>query len=360
MSDASMLQPTRAAYYPHVAFCSTAWVKNALLYWEGLVRARPPGSSPNDDQEIQELIAAGLIEELAPEPIRQQLMPHLGRRLEDLIRCRGGRLPASIPGIRRIRGAGAGWEEHDRAEFLESLRGFPLAQKAFRETPEVARALLFMFGADTIAREHRFAPVTDDPTFAAISEYFDHNEVTDDPGRANSPDWDQISLLCLPTPSLEAIAQLSVERLLEIRKKYAAQRRHFRQTVQARVSEVVQLQTREAMVEHLKALREEIRGDFEATWDAVKDAKVKERWSLLAIGAPMSTSIGAAVASGAPAAIVTIEGIGVLALGVTRWFTQKRLTAAGPESPYLLSLQTALQRPPWERLGHALKELVHG
>jgi hypothetical protein len=113
-----------------------------------------------------------------------------------------------------------------------------------------------------------------------------------------------------------------------------------------------------AVEENLRDLGKEIRGDLEATREAVKDAKVKERWSLLAIGAPMSLPIGMAVASGPSAVVATIEGSGAIALGITRWLTQKRLTTSGPESPYLLSLDAAL-RSPWQGLRRALTNLVH-
>jgi hypothetical protein len=358
MRESSLPHPNRAVYYPHVEFASTAWVKNALLFWEGLIRARPPQSIPHDDPEIRELIDAGLIEEVAPAPVRGQLMPQLVHRLEDLIRCRGRQFPRGIPGVQRIRGLPPELEERDRAEVLESLRDCPLAVEAFRETPDQVRALLFALAAETVAHELRFAPVTDDPTFAAISEYFSHDDVTDDPGRAGSTDWAAISVLCLPAPSLDAIAQISVDRLVELRKVYAGQRRHFRQTLQARVAQIEQLQTRDAVEEHLKDLREEIRDDLEAARAAVRGAKLKERWSLLAVGTPMSISMGMAALSGGPPALATIEGIGALAVGVTRWFAQKRLTAAGAGSPYLLLVDTALVRP-WEGLGRALKGLVH-
>jgi hypothetical protein len=354
-----MLPPTRAAYYPHFEFGSTAWVKSALLFWEGLVRSRPPGSALNDDPELEELIAAGLIENVDPAPIQRELMPQVGPRLERLIRNRGGHLSPGLPGVQCIRGAPREWEDHARAELLESLRDYPLARKAVLDAPDQARALIFTVGAEVVARERRVAPVTDDPTFAAITHYFRSDGITDDPAIASSPDWEEIAALCLPIPSLEALAQLPVKRLLEIRKTYTAQRRHFRQTVQARVADIVQLETPEAVDEYLRALREEIRGDMEAAREAVQGAKVKERWSLLAIGTPMSVSFGMAAASGAPAILAAIEGCGAVALGITRWFTQKNLTEAGPESSYLLSLESAL-RPPWKGLGCALKGLVRG
>jgi hypothetical protein len=333
--------------------------QDALLFWEGLVRARPAESSPQDDPEIQQLIAAGLIEEVELEPLGRQALPEIGRRLEDLLRARGGRLPAGIPGIRGLRGTSSKWEERVRAELLESLRSFPLAEKAFAEAPNQAGALFFIFWAEKIARERYFAPVTDDPTFAAITEYFKYEQVTEETPRVTSVDWHAIAVVCLPSPKLDAIAHLSVEQLLDIRRKYAAQRRHFRRTVQARVSEIAQLPTVQAVEEHLRSLREEIREDLQAASEAMKDTKVKERWSLLAVGTPMSVGLALAIAGGTSPVVGSIEGIGAMGLGVTGWFTQKRMASASRERPYLLSLDGALKEP-WQGLRRALDNLVRG
>jgi hypothetical protein len=64
----SDVQPNKALYYPHRDFGSAAWVKSGLLYWEGIYRMKAEGLTAHDDPEIRELVAAGLIENLSPEP----------------------------------------------------------------------------------------------------------------------------------------------------------------------------------------------------------------------------------------------------------------------------------------------------
>jgi hypothetical protein len=358
MPELQTVQPPKAVYYPHVAFGSTAWVKSALLYWETVVRAKLPHSSPHDDPEIQQLVEAGAIEEIAPDPRRRQAMPEVAHRLEELIRALGGRVPAGIPGIGTPRGTSPEREAGVRAEIVEGLRTHPLARKAFLEAPDQARALFFVVWLDIVAREKQFAPVTDDPIFDAIKTYLDHDKVTDDPKKVTDTDGHVIAQLSLPTPSLEAIAQLPVKQLLEIRTRYAAQRRHFREQVQQQLTAIAELPTREAIEEQLHAFRDSIHDDLEAAREAVKDARVKERWTMLGISGPASLAAGVSIAAAASPVLGPIGGAGTLALGVTSWFMRQRKGSTLPNN-YLLSVDTAVKDLS-QGLTRALHDLVHG
>jgi hypothetical protein len=359
MAHARQIQPQKAIYYPHVEFASTAWVKSALLYWESVVRWRPPGSAPQDDPEIEQLLAARLIEELSPEPDARHAAPEIGQRIEELIGALGGELPACLPGIRGLRGMAPEREERDRAEILEAMEGYPLAKKAFVERSDQARALFLTLWAEKVAHERRFAAVTDEPVVDAIALYLEHDQVTDDARRLTPGRGQAIAELSLPTPSLEAIAQLSVERLLEIRQKYAHQRRHFRETVQARVAAIAELETPQAIEEKLKALEAETRDDLEAAREAVKDANVRERWSLLGVTAPASLAAAMSIAAYSPV-LGPAGGVGAIALGVTSWFMQKRAGSPPPVTHYLLSVDAAVTTSPWQRVASALRDIRGG
>jgi len=359
MPVARLLQPHKAIYYPHVEFASTAWVKSALLYWEGIVRWRPPGSTPRDEPEVEQLLGERLIEELAPEPGALQVAPEIGKRLEELIDELGGQLPACLPGIRGLRGIPPDHEARERAEIAEVLEEYPLAKKAFIDTADQARALFLTFWAEKIAFERKFAAVTDDPVIDAIAIHIENERVTQDPRTLAKGEGHALAELSLPAPSLEAIAQLSVERLLEIRQKYARERRHFRESVQARVAAIADLETPEAIEEQLKALQEEIRDDLEATREAVKDAKVKERWAVLGVTAPASLAAALSIATYSPV-LGPAGGVGAVALGVTSWFMQKRKGTPPSANHYLLSVDSALKPSPWERVKQALGDLARG
>jgi hypothetical protein len=356
MPDVRNIQPKKAIYYPHVEFGSAAWVKSALLYWEGLVRARPQESQPDDPPEVQELIAAGLIEELSPQASPGQALPEIGKRLEELISALGGQVPKCVPAIRGLRGTSPEHEQAARAKIVAELQGLPLIEKAFAETPDQARALFLSLWAEMAANEKSFAPVTDDPIFDALTICLESERVSQDPRTITPADGHAIAELSLPTPSLEAIADLSVERLLEVRRRLAPQRRHFREAVQARVAAIAQLPTAKAVQEQLKGLEDEIRDDLQATRDALKDARAKERWSLLGVGAPTSLSVAATIAAFAPV-VGHVAGIGTLALGATSWFMLKRKGSRAPQNHYLLSLDKSMATP-WQTLTGALRDLV--
>jgi hypothetical protein len=358
MPELETVQPPKAAYYPHLEFGSTAWVKSALLYWDAIVRAKLPGSPPHDDPEIHQLLEAGAIEEVAPDPRRRGAMAEIADRLEELIRALGGGLPSGIPGMGVPRGTSPEREARVRAEIVEALRAHPLARKAFLETPDQARAVFFVVWIDIIAREKQFAPVTDDPIFDAIKTYLDHDKITDDPKNVTETDGHAIAQLSLPTPSLEAIAHLPVKRLLEIREKYAAQRRHFREQVQQQLTAIAKLSNREAIEAQLHAFRDSIHDDLEAAREAVKDAKVKERWTMLGISAPASLAAGVSIAAAASPVLGPIGGAGTLALGVTSWYMRQRKGSSSPNN-YLLSVDTAVKDLS-HGLTRALHDLAHG
>jgi hypothetical protein len=320
------------------------------------VRARPPESRPDDPPEVRELIAAELIEEVSPEAIPGQALPQIGPRLEELIEALGGHLPKCIPAIRGLRGTPPEREEADRAEIVEALRDYPLTRKAFTETPDQARAVFLTLWAEKAANEQIFAPVTDDPIFDAIAICLENERVSQDKRTMTPADGQAIAELSLPMPSVEAIAALPVARLLEIRQKYAPQRRHFRETVQRRVAAIAGLPTAQAIQQHLGDLENEIRDDVDALRKAIKDERASERWSLLGVSAPASLAAALTIVAMTPA-VGQVAGMGTLALGATSWFMQKRKGSRAPQSHYLLSLERATASP-WQKLTGALRDLV--
>jgi hypothetical protein len=355
--DNEPFQPSRALYYPHTEFRSTAWVKCALLYWDGIVRSRPPESSPGDDREIQQLAAAGLIEDAHLVSSRRQMTPEVGPPVEQLMHLHGGRVPPGIPRMERPRGLSAEFEERVRREVLDDLRGSPLAQKAFAGDLGQARTLFYTFLKGRQADALGLAVITDEPIFDAMTTYFrQQGGITEDAKHLSEANGTAIAQLCLPTPSLEALADLPVERLIEIRRKYAEQRHRFRQRVQAEVTAIAQLPTQQAIEDRLKTFQVEIQDDLVAAREAVKDSRARERWTFLGVSAPASMAAGISIAAAAETMLAPVAGLGTVALGVTSWFMRNRLGSA-PGNNYLLSLENA-PGAPWQRLTRAFRDLV--
>jgi hypothetical protein len=359
MPDRQVMQPSKGLYYPNLDFKSAAWVKSALLYWDGLVRVRSTGTAPQDDPEIQQLVAAGLIEDAWVESRRRSVTPEFGQRVDRLVRAHGGRLPPSTPRTKPALGDTPELIRKVRQEVYEDLHDYPVARDALWNGDEQqARTLFFAFFLENHANALGLAPATDEPMFTALGTYFTEEEVTPDPGQLSPTDGSAIAQLSLPVPSIEALADLPVDRLLEIRQKYADQRLRFREKVQAKLAKVRELRTSQEIQEHLNSLQQDIQGELDASREAVKDSKAKERWTTLGVTAPAWMAAGETVALAAGGSVLApVAGVGTIALGVTRWFMRRR-EGSSPQSHYLLSLDTAA-KDPWHRMGRAFRELVN-
>jgi hypothetical protein len=194
--------------------------------------------------------------------------------------------------------------------------------------------------------------------FDAVATFFEQEGITQDPAKFTEADGSAIVQLCLPAPSVEALAELPVERLLDIRRRYATERRRFREKVQTQVAEIGDLPTPEAMHERMRAFRRDIQGDFEAAREAVKVAKVRERWGLVGITAAASLGAGVSLAAAASPIVASIEGVGSMALATTNWFVRKR-AGCTRWSHYLESLDTSL-KDPCCRLAGAFHDIANG
>jgi hypothetical protein len=356
MLDRPAIQPSKALYYPNLEFKSTAWVKSALLYWDTIVRVRSSGSAPRDDPEIQELTAAGLIEEAWVEPLRRQFTPEFGKHVDRLVRGHHGRLPPGLPRMKPALGDTPELIRKVREQVYDDLHDYPVARDALWNGDEdQARSLFWTFFFGKHAKLLGLAPATDEPMFQAIATFFAEEGITADPSRLTQADGSAIAQLCLPAPSIEAIAELPVRRLVEIRQKYAAARGRFRGKVQAQLEAIGELPSSEAIERHLRAFQREIHDDLEASREAVKDSKAKDHWTMLGISAPASLAAGAAIAGGV--AVIPAAEMGTLALGLTSYFVHRQAEKKAAEPHYLLSLETTL-KDPWTRLTRGLRALV--
>jgi hypothetical protein len=332
--------PHKALYYPHLEFGSAAWVKGALLYWDGLARILGQ-VHPVDDPEIHEMVEAGLIEPISIDPFTDEVHRMFGDRFADLLHQRGG-FPESVPSARGLRGR----SDELIAQHLEKLAGTMEAQghrevaDAVRRMPDRALPVVSTFAAYVIAGKRGLAPVTDDPLFSAMETYFAEEKVTNDPTTA--PAALAAADLLVPSPSVEALASLSVAQLLEVRDKLAGQRRSFRNKVEAHRAAIAKLPDLDAVQEHVRAFASEIRDDLDAQRDALKQAKVKDDWSYLSVTAPASLAVGMTLGSTAPI-LGPVAGVGAVALGVSNWYVQRRKGSKGSGN-YMLSLQAEMGR----------------
>jgi hypothetical protein len=338
--------PARALYYPHAEFGSTAWVKSALLYWDGIARLAPV--PPRDDPEIRELMQARLIEDIDPAPFLPAAAEDFGERLESLVCDHAGEL-SRIPRARYIRGRDSDELVRHRSQVAEAVRaqGRHRAADAIGEgLLEDASATLTVFAtalACVVARRRNLSAITDDPTFQATTAYLEGAE--EGPGREPhdaGPVKSGLAAaeLLVPTPSPEAVGSLSVERLLAIREHLAGARTAFRTKIEGHVSAIESLPNERAIRDHLKELAEDLHDELEAQRRVMKEANVQGAWSFLSITVRISLAAGVAAALSSPMSW-PLEGIGAVAVSLTTWFFARK-RAKRDHGHYVLAVENAL------------------
>jgi hypothetical protein len=283
----------------------------------------------------------------------------LGPRLEHLLREGGGTLPPCMPAIREVRGIEPRYLEEKLRDLAKELehRGWPLAARAVKEQTARVIALYATILNSRVAHDRNMAPVTDDPTFDAACTYFAQGRVSQEPKNVGPEDGLAAAQLFVPTPSIDALGTLSVERLVRIREDLGAARRRFRDKIQARVSAMSTLPSADAVREHMKALGEEIRGELTEARESIRRASITERWSLLGVSAPAALAVGVALAGQSVAITGPLGGVASAAFGVTTWFFEHRKPGHDPAGNYLLSLEAAVEESHSHRLTNAMKHL---
>ena len=355
----SNVQPIKAIYYPHVEFGSAAWVKSILLYWEGVYRPLPEGAQPHDEPEIRRLFEEGLIEDLPLEPFTSRAQELLGRLLEELLGGRNGRLPESIPEICVIRGLAPAYIDRKREEVVQFFQsqGWMRAAKAVRAMHAQTLALYSTVLNYLIAQERNLAPVTDDPVFDAMSTLLEVGNVADERRKVVPVDALAAAQIFVPMLSVDVAAQLSVEKLVEIRRKLAADRRSFRERVQTQAAAIAALPDVDAVREHLAALASDLGEQCGAAREALKEAKVQDRWTLMGVSAPASLAVGMALAGGALSIAGPAGQVSLVALGVSEWFLDHRKALRQPGNHYIVSLESAVKDAERRGPGAALRAL---
>ena len=238
----SNVQPIKAIYYPHVEFGSAAWVKSILLYWEGVYRPLPEGAQPHDEPEIRQLFEAGLLEELPLEPFTAA-PKRCSAGARGAARGRKGGCPNRFRRFSVIRGLDPAYIDRKREEVVQFFksRGWMRAAKAVRAMHAQTLALYSTVLNYLIAQERNLAPVTDDPVFDAMSTFLEVGNVTDEREKVVPVDALAAAQIFVPMLSVDAAAELSVEKLVDVRRKLAPHRRSFRERVQTQAAAIAAL-----------------------------------------------------------------------------------------------------------------------
>jgi hypothetical protein len=328
--------PQAALYYPHAEFASVAWVKDALLYWERVVRTVGT-EAPQDAAEIRELAEHGLIENLCGPSLRPQETPVFGKEWEEAPDPKHELL--SLPPVPKVRGRGelADW----RRELDKKLiaLGYEGAARLVRQLPEHAATAWAALAGALIASTCNLVPLTDDPIFTAVA-ILAHNDVT--PRQEASTQAGRIiAELLVPRAPTQTSAELPISRLLEVREKLAPSRKRFRETVEARAAAIAELPSEDAVRRHMKDFAQEIEEDIQQQRNT-HAAPDPGKWPLFRVALPVAAAAGAALVSGLPV-VGQVAGGGAVGLALTSFGLHLRdAKHAGRDRHYIFSLKKEL------------------
>jgi hypothetical protein len=331
------IQPVKALYYPHIQFESVGWLRAALLYWEGIMRLVPDGFGPWDRPEVEELVRAGLIENVSPARYLDAAKEVFAAKLEELLRTHLGR----TWGLNRESGALIHVSEID-AGLLRDLQARGLAAAAGEwatMSPDLA-TLYKIALANEAGRELHAAAASDEGGELAGTSLA--SRMLTRTGNATAPiDGFAFASLLNPFPAIQSLS-LPTEEILEVRRRCARQRRAFRELVQSRVAAIDTLPSMEAIRHHLTDLAGEIQAEARAQRSALKTSDAMRAWKLVTVSAP--AAIGAVIAvAGAPVVVAAGGVVGSVGLGVADWLWQRWHELRASDN-YLVVLEEVVRR----------------
>jgi hypothetical protein len=291
------LQPIRALC-PRLHFPPTSWVKAALLYWEGLVRIVPEGSTLQDAPEIHDLARAGLIEDVSPARYREAVKEQFLRRLSGVSQMQFDRPPAPKDTLESSTGRYSVIHVDEIDPGLrEPLETYGLAASGGEWVTlsyEIAELYIGALAAE-IGRHLHAAPAIDPSRLDAASYYGSFRRLA--PDGAVPVDGYACARLLAPFPAIEA-NPISTAALIKGRQKLAGERRAFRDLVQARATHFVTLSSPDAIASHLRDFATEVRSELDYQRGRRTLGRIRDLLNLAASSASAAAPSAVADAAG--------------------------------------------------------------
>jgi len=354
----------KALYYPYIHFQSLDWLKSALLFWEGVKRIIPSETYLlRDTPEVAELVKEGLIESIPATPYRQAAAQVFAPKLEALAQSRGGNYLVGTDGRFAVKATDKVGNVHiDKLDqnLAVELRRSGLGRQVGQsfQMGEAVAALYMMVLASEASRDLRAPMVTESPESEVSSLYFNTSggsaTVTDD-GLA-------LARIICPFPMPARLNRLPLSRVLEIRKKYRTERRHFRNQLQAIAAELKNVESSNALKDLIGDYQTEIEDQVKAQKEALDEANVASVWGAMSISAPTMIAAAGAAALLPPAAI-PILGVTAISIGVLNWYAKLRgkrraLREASPWH-YLISLDKEIVNRQAQDFNTRMSQLIY-
>jgi hypothetical protein len=281
-------------YYPTIEFLDEVWLKCALCVWEKVLRIVPPNYVPKDSDEVKRAVDQGLVKNVA-------LSPDDLNEAAESFEAFWEQTPITPAGIE-------GWEAIDvtlHPEKVDARIRPLLASLATKIDPdgrlslsaEVANAYM-LFLAESISRRRRIPKLTDNADMFAIMHYF----MTD----GNIDEWvynpdakEATTALVLEMVLPGGLNTMSIDRVLEVRRKTQEGRRAFRRAVNDFTEELKDVQDKDYAKELTKRFRERTLQANNTTLQSIGQTGRDAGYAVLSVGVPTTlTSIGMFVGLG--------------------------------------------------------------
>lgn len=382
MNTTQITKLGKAFYYPYIEIRDINWLKQALLYWDGLRRMVPPGFLPNDSPDICQVIDAGFLENTSPENYRQaaserflqQFKPLTNKiiwpQIEKLLGYDSishqeflvsdtdffspdaqeflGNNFWNIENFQNLAPVGHLYDGQATNEVFKTLESLQLANKSDAGGYEV-HALLGGFYRMCLATEMSemigIPLVTDAYHYKTCGEYFSFGS----PIKKN-PSEDTVGVLVeldIEFPTSQFLEQIPLSKIIQFHNRRKDERKRFREAIESTISGAESISDPYALQDFFALKKNEVQSAFQEHRRSLLDLNISSFNNLLKVNVP--TAITATVAAGwiAPTVAPVIAGVGITVGLVTWWTEVRQKTRDAKKSPwhYLLCVKE-LAPPP--------------
>lgn len=353
----------KALYYPYIHVRDRDWLKLALLYWDGIRRIVPSSVRTHDFPDVQMAVDEGLVEDTLPadyllaasERFREAIIPLLDHpfleprtMLSEMAQVMDRR--GIGPGVAPDREVSIHVEKMARG-LLHQLQDRGLARRT-EDWIAVERGvgnLYMMCLASEMSARIRSPLVTDTPEYASCGEYLAYGDPPDPADVTGTSDL--LLRLGINLPSTEHLSRVPMERILGHHRRFAAERRRFRQAIEEIQRAAATISDTNALADFLAEKAAEIRVADEAHQKTLEDLHVETVGSALLISCPTVLASTAAVVKAVGEAGLAVVGGGIAVSIVNWWATrrrERRERVGGSPWHYLLPLKEVSRRG-WNR-----------
>jgi hypothetical protein len=298
-------------YYPSIEFQSDSWVKSNLILWDRIYRIVPKDYTPNDSDNIKELIDNDLVRNIT---LNDSDVKITGDEFIGIYK----NLPFVPAGLETYDDDRIHPDKIDKRlyPFLESISENFLKDGWLHLPSELARGYMFYL-SKTVAARRNLVRGTDDPDCWSIAPFFTENVNFDEFAYANGAEGYYCSLYLedlLPSN----VGSLETSNLIKFVKNRADEKKSFREKLDLLNKKIELIEDKEQVyteVTDYLVMVEREKCEFKKSMDllSLKNAKA----SLFSVGIPIGlTALGAFGLGGDPFSLTKISGsISLAALG---------------------------------------------